>query len=292
MPPRKITLIRAALPIKCPECGAAISWRHATGHVQFLCPECGHGLHLRNNYFRVLYLFAAVVVTPVAYAAGLRGDSLFAVVVLGLLPAHFLLVFITMRLFPPDVESTGDFRGILYGSIAPENVSTPSEFSTSPTAVSEASTQAADGSDRRGMFSLGQEHRTLEGIVLRSGAVVLGVSMVWMGAEPGIHRLAPELGATKNGPSAFPVRVHLGDDTIAFTNGSTEAWTCKAELGFGDEYTSAFSIDPQQTRELSYLDFRGSNSHVQMAALRDAAREIITVDCTEPSGRTHFWQFR
>lgn len=291
MPPRKITLIRAALPIKCLECGVAISWHHATGHAQFLCPGCGHGLRLRDNYFRVLYLFAAVVVTMIAYAAGMRGDSLFAVVVLGLWPTHFLLVFITTRLFPPDVESTGDFRGILYGSIAPEDASTAPEFPIRTTAI-QPSTKAADGSDKRGMFRLGKEHRTLEGVVLRGTAIILGLSMVWMAARPLIRRLAPELGATMNGPPAFPVRVHLGDDTIAFTNGSTEAWSCKAELGFGEEYTFAFSVDPQQTRELLYLDFRGSDSHVQVAALREAARGKITIDCAEPSGRTHFWQFR
>jgi predicted RNA-binding Zn-ribbon protein involved in translation (DUF1610 family) len=290
MPSRKITLIRAAIPIKCPECGVAISWHQATGHVQFLCPGCGHGLRLRDNYFRVLYLFAAVVVTIIAYAAGMRGDSLFAVVVLGLWPTHLLLVFITIRLFPPDVESTGDFRGILYGSITPEDASTAPEFPIRTTAI-QPSTEAADGSDKRGMFRLGKEHRTLEGVVLRGAAIILGLSMVWMAAKPLIHRLAPELGATMNGPPAFPVRVHLGDDTIAFTNGSTEAWSCKAELGFGEEYTSAFSVDPQQTRELLYLDFRGSDTHVQVAALREAARGKITIGCAEPSGRTHFWQF-
>jgi len=86
--------------------------------------------------------------------------------------------------------------------------------------------------------------------------------------------------------------VHLGDDTIAFMNGSTESWSCSAKLGFGDEYASAFSIDPQQTRELSYLDFRGSDNDVQVTALRDAAGGKITIECTERSGRTHFWQFR
>jgi hypothetical protein len=228
----------------------------------------------------------------VAYAAGIGGDSLFAIVVLGLWPTHFLLVFITMRLFPPDVESTGDFRGILYGSIAPEDTSTGPEFPISPTPMSQPSTQVGDGLDQRGMFRLGKEDRTLEGVVLRGAAIILGLSMVWMAARPLIRRLAPELEATKHGPPAFPVRVHLGDDTIGFTNGSTVAWSCKAELGFGDEYASVFSIDPQQTREMSYLDFRGSDNQVQVAALRDAARGKITIDCTEPSGRTHFWQFR
>jgi hypothetical protein len=142
------------------------------------------------------------------------------------------------------------------------------------------------------MFRLAKEHRTLEGVVLRGAAIILGLSMVWMAARPLVRRLAPELGATKHGPAAFPVKVHLGDDTISFTNGSTESWSCSAILGLGTEYASAFSIDPQQTRELSYLDFRGSDNDVQVAALRDAADEKITIECTERSGRTHLWLFR
>src|SRR5512144_81288 len=51
MPPRRITLIRAALPVKCPSCGAEISWEDAGG-PQFLCPECGHGVRVRTGYFR------------------------------------------------------------------------------------------------------------------------------------------------------------------------------------------------------------------------------------------------
>jgi len=78
---------------------------------------------------------------------------------------------------------------------------------------------------------------------------------------------------------------------IAFTNGSTEAWSCKAALGFRKEYTSTFSIDPQQTGELSYLDFRGSDTQLEVAELRDAARGKITIECAEPSGTTYFWQF-
>jgi hypothetical protein len=249
-------------------------------------------LHLRNNYFRVLYLLAFVIVTSVAYAMGFRGDSLFAIVILGLWPTHFVLVFITMRLFPPDVESTGDFRGILYGSVVAEDAPSSVRLPVRADAVSDESTLVEGGSDSPGMFTVGKEHRTLEGIALRGAAIVLALSMVWMAARPLIYRIAPELGATKNGPAAFPVKVHIGDDEIAFTNGSAEAWSCKADLGFGEEYASTFSIGSQQTRELSYLEFRRSDTHVSLAELRDAARGKITIDCADPSGRTHFWQFR
>jgi hypothetical protein len=102
-----------------------------------------NSLNLRNNYFRVLYLFAFVVVTSVAYAMGFRRDSLFAIIILGLWPTHLLLVFITMRLFPPDVESTGDFRGILYGSVVAEDASPSIRLPVGADAASEQSTLIA-----------------------------------------------------------------------------------------------------------------------------------------------------
>jgi hypothetical protein len=207
-------------------------------------------------------------------------------------PTHFLLVFITMRLFPPDVESTGDFRGILYGSVVAEDVSPPVRLPAVPDAASEQSTLIAGSSEQPGIFTVGKEDRTLEGVVLRGAAIVLALSMVWMAARPLIYRIAPELGATKNGPAAFPIKVHIGDDEVTFTNGSTEAWSCKAELGFSEEHASSFSIRPKQARGVSYPEFRGSDAHVSMVELREAARQKITIECAEPSGRTHFWQFR
>src|SRR5690348_1453470 len=100
MSPR-ITLLRAALPVQCPSCGAIISWRTAAAHVQFLCPECHQGIHLRDSYFRVPYILSALVIGLLAYALGARGDVLGAVV-LGVIPINFVIVFLTMRIFPPD----------------------------------------------------------------------------------------------------------------------------------------------------------------------------------------------
>src|SRR5262245_58201201 len=112
---RRLTILRAALPVTCPSCGAKISWRYASLHAQFLCPECGQGVHIREDrYFRVLN-FSLLVVGWVAYAAGARDEVLFWSVLLGTLPVAFVVHFITMRIFPPDAEATGDYRGILYG---------------------------------------------------------------------------------------------------------------------------------------------------------------------------------
>ncbi len=222
---------------------------------------------------------AAVILAMVAYALGMRGDSLFATVVLGLWPTWLLLVFITMRLFPPDVEYTGDVRGILYG--VPPAVDDPG-----------SADQPADAPDHRPMFSLDEEHRTLEGVVLRGAAIVLVLSFAWMAARPLIYRVFPEWGATKDGPPGFPVTVHIGADTISFTNGSDAAWSCEAELGRGVEHSSAFPVDPQQTRALSYLDFRGADFQALRRLGRAAARDRLTIGCVEPSGTSHFWPFR
>src|SRR5262245_9391593 len=109
-----VTLLRAALPVTCPSCGAKISWRDASTHAQFICPECAHGVHVRKGYFRALNVTSLVVTAFVAYGAGARGNVLFWSVILGWIPVSFLVTFFTMRIFPPDTESTGDYRGILY----------------------------------------------------------------------------------------------------------------------------------------------------------------------------------
>lgn len=58
----------------------------------------------------------SVVVTGLAlYALGARGDALFWLVLLTWLPIQVVVQTITLRLFPPDAELTGEFRGILYG---------------------------------------------------------------------------------------------------------------------------------------------------------------------------------
>lgn len=79
-------------------------------------PACGHGVHLRNGYFRVINVLSLVLAGMAAYAVGATGNVLFWSVIVGFIPIAFVLTFITMRLFPPDTESTGDYRGILYGS--------------------------------------------------------------------------------------------------------------------------------------------------------------------------------
>jgi hypothetical protein len=56
-----------------------------------------------------------VITGLVGYAVGVRGEPLFVLVCVGGILGNFPVLFVSLRLFPPDVEPTGDFRGILYG---------------------------------------------------------------------------------------------------------------------------------------------------------------------------------
>ena len=147
------------------------------------------------------------------------------------------------------------------------------------------------------MFRPVRPPRSLEGVVLAVGALVLGLYWVWMAAEP-LLSLLPQLGATKTGPAAFPVTVHLGKDHVSFTNGGSVPWTCQAALGISHAYLSTFVLQPNQTRALSYVGFRGTDAAVNpddavvhVAAVRSAGRGRMAVMCREPSGITHFRQF-
>ena len=110
----RITLLEAALPLKCPACGSAVPWHRATSDTAFLCPACGRALQVRGSYFRVLNFLAFPIAGFGAYALGARDDVLFWITLLGAFPVAVILWFITMRLFPPDVDLTGDYRSVLY----------------------------------------------------------------------------------------------------------------------------------------------------------------------------------
>jgi predicted RNA-binding Zn-ribbon protein involved in translation (DUF1610 family) len=282
--------ISSALSVKCCGCGAAIPLRQITMHSPFNCPECGTELQIRGSYLRVQSWATIVLVTFAAYAAGWRGDELFSIVLVSMWPALVIVGFVTLLFFPPDVESTGEFRDILYGFRSPKEAAALPDRSIRAMSPADASAEAPAGAGQRRMFVLGAENRTFEGIVLRGAAVALGIGIAWMIVRPFVHYVAPEWGATKQGPPAFPVKVHIGGETIAFTNGSTVFWTCEASPGLSKQRFS-FSIDPHGTRELSYVHFRGSGSQTEVGVLRDAARGLIDITCAEPSGRTHLWQF-
>jgi predicted RNA-binding Zn-ribbon protein involved in translation (DUF1610 family) len=117
-------LLPEALPVVCASCGVPISWRYAD--TEFSCPACGCGLRLRRRYFRALYLMSYALAMLIAYAIGFRDDALGAAGVLALLPVYFIVMTLNMRLFPPEVEISGEFRSILHPG-EPQDPSLPAE---------------------------------------------------------------------------------------------------------------------------------------------------------------------
>jgi predicted RNA-binding Zn-ribbon protein involved in translation (DUF1610 family) len=292
MSPRRQPLAVRAPAIHCPACHASISWQKTIGGPEFVCPSCGQGLAFRGGYFRLLYVLGIVFMTATAYAAGMRNDALIAIVLLGIWPTYLLLLAINFWLFAPDVETTGEFRGILYG--AERNPADPE----SPSSVTDRNDLAVKWSERSPaavtstptLFALHEEPRTFEGGALRIAVVLLVVSTMWTAARPLVFRIAPEFGATKQGPPQFPVRIHIGDQTMTIFNGSTEGWTCQAEFGFFQEYRSAFAVEPSDTHTLMFREVAGADGRPDL--VRDAARGLVRIDCSARTGHDHYWEFR
>lgn len=230
-------------------------------------------------------LLSVVIASVVPYAVGIRGDALFGTAVLAWWPTYFVVVFITIRVFPPDVEETGDYRGILFGVEDANDV--PSSTLASADLDTEPPSPSGPSSSPRAMFPQQREPRTLEGVVLRGGLFLLIIFVGWMALRPLIYRIMPEVGATQSGPPGFPVTVHIGEDTMGVTNGSQEHWTCTMKLGAFEHYTSTFDVEPQETRQLLYMNFE-RRGQVDVNALH-SAREKVSMICTGPSGTTHFW---
>ena len=112
MTTRKIVLLRAALPVKCPACGTHMPWEAVTD-IPFLCPSCGSRIQLKRFYFHVFSLMSFPIAGLLAYALGARDDLLYWSTLLGTLPAGFLIMFLTMRLFRAEAE-LADFPSILH----------------------------------------------------------------------------------------------------------------------------------------------------------------------------------
>jgi predicted RNA-binding Zn-ribbon protein involved in translation (DUF1610 family) len=121
---QETTLLRAALPVKCPACGAEVPWPRASVDTAFLCPSCGRSIQVRRSYFRSLGLLSIPLAGFLAYALGARRDVLFWSTLLGAFPLQFIMGFITLRLFRPDAELTGDYRSILH-PVDPEALDRP-----------------------------------------------------------------------------------------------------------------------------------------------------------------------
>jgi hypothetical protein len=220
------------------------------------------------------------------YAAGVRGDALLFVALLGTFPMRVVVLFITIRVAPPELEATGEFRGILYGlphDEPPPPMTEPRLSETPPSGIADASGERAGP-----LFTPTEQPWSMEGIVIAGGAIVLLLFGAWMVLEPAVHTIVPESVVVRKGPPTFPVSIRIYDEAIIVTNGSAQHWSCHVELRDWETYTATFSVAPKQTHYLANDAFEPAAAPGNVAR---KARMRLVVDCAEPTGRSHSWIF-
>jgi len=284
---RTFQILPSALPVKCPMCGVEISWRYVYG--TFNCPACGCGLKLRPRYFRALYAVGLVIAFGVAYAMGLRDRAQQAAVAFLVLPILILIQMINLRLFPPEVEISGDVRGILH-SAEPQDPSIPPD----PFVIAAVPADDAQRVAPR-VFNRPSMPRSMEGWVIAAGFAAVFAYAAYEVAEPFIYRVWPEYRATKHGPRGFPITLQIESDALRVTNGSSEQWHCYLALGSRGPYRASVAISPSTTADVPFSSFRTSKGRPEtrpQETLRSAARQMIYVECLEPGGqRQHSFTF-
>jgi len=198
-----------------------------------------------------------------------------------------------MRLFPPDVASSGEFRGILHSS-DPQDPSLPADPIVLGGPKPEKAIEQPTVTSERPMFGLPAQPQTFEGWVLYLAVVVIVVGNLYLAAEPFVYELLPEFNATKHGPSSFPAAVHIGDAALALSNESTLAWHCSLALGRQASYRAAVDVNAGATREVAYEEFQADGDEGRAGAeiRRTAARQEVVLDCSDSEGGSHYWIFK
>jgi hypothetical protein len=261
--------------------------------MEFSCPACGCGLRLRRRYFRALYTISYAIAVLIAYFLGFRDDALYAAGILSVLPVYFIVTTLNMRLFQPEVEISGEFRGILHPG-EPQDPSLPAEPIVLGEAKSRTSTKDPSGHTVWARLRAFSRPDTLEGWVIYLGFVSLLAYNAYLVAAPILYKLLPEFNATKRGPSSFPATVHIGENTLEFSNGSTLTWRCSVFLGRYGSYSTSVDVNAGATRAVAYEDFlAGDDEHrgADAETRQTAARQEVIAICTDSAGRSHSWTF-
>jgi hypothetical protein len=198
------------------------------------------------------------------------------------LPLRLLVTFISVRMFPPDVQMSGDVKGMLYG-VPTELTATPQPSLASETIVEPpGGTPAA----RRTLSTLDRERWTFESVGIALGLTALALIWTWTSFAPVVYRTFPEFLATRRGPRGFPVSVHIGVDTLAFTNGSGSPWSCWVSLGDDRMFTTTLDLDAHETQGVPYDQFRDDAGRTR-ADLQSVARDRINIRCTDDSNHLY-----
>jgi len=278
-------ILSEALPVTCPSCGTQISWRYAAS--EFSCPSCGCGLRLRHRYFRLLYFIGLGLAALAVRALGFEGGALFAGTVLAAWPMFVIVTMLNMRLFPPDVEISGAFQGILHPG-APEDPLRPAE----PVVFQiPASAQQLEAGSRVAHW-LPSRPTTFEGWAMYIVVISVVVSNLYTLAEPAVYKVFPGFHATRRGPRTFPVTLHIGPRSISIINESTKAWKCSLTVGSSSLRRDGVIVNAGARSDVTYDELLGGNvRHFDTEWLRAEAREQLKLACTDTSGVSRSWQF-
>lgn len=233
-----------------------------------MCPACRNTARIRRSYSVVVTAVAAVAAGLLAYALGARGGVLIASIFIGVYPISFLIGLVSVQLFAPDLEATGEFRAILYG-----------ESGETPVALSDE-----------------DQHRLRVGRILINALALLAFVGLLVGAaglfrlERWVYNAAPVL-STRSGPKGFPVTIRIQEDGLDFTNGSSGPWTCSASIGINETRSPTFTVEAMQKSFVGYDRFIDGTLALSADDGYWRAREKIIVECLDRAGLSHFAAF-
>ena len=271
-------------PSTCPACGDEIISRWITGGsfrqipVRVFCYHCGAALLVRRSYFSALYFVAMVGVALAAYAIGFGGYDFLVIVGFGVIPVWFLMAFVSLRLFPLELEETTASESDLRYFLADRGLSVEDGHIVASQADPEE-TPVPGGE----LGHIG--HSGIFDGAVKVLLIAVYVFFISKGVIAVLDRFIPPADETLNAQEGFPLRAKLRPDTIAFTNMSDEHWKCQILLGSSAQVGAEVQLPPHQTREIAYADFYPSRFMIRSAQLRHAARQELLATCSEPSGR-------
>ncbi|HUQ89524.1 MAG TPA: hypothetical protein VM096_18315 [Vicinamibacterales bacterium] len=274
-------ILPGAVPVTCPMCGVQISWRYAAG--EFDCPSCGCGVTIKRRYFRSLYAVSLAMAVAVAYVIGLRDEALQAAAALLVLPTFIVITIINMRLFPPEVEVSGNVRGILHPA-EPQDPSIPPDpiiFGDQSTDVDPVRSVSIVEAARR-IFPFTGFPRTMEGRVIAFVFMLLFVFTVYQAVEPLVYQLWPEYKATKHGPRGFPVTLHIYEHALSITNQSSAQWRCLVVVGSRPRHNAFTEVAAGATVDVPFASFQTVGGQLASVGQRSlAARRLLYLECDE-----------
>jgi hypothetical protein len=228
---------------------------------------------------RTISLSGAAIAFLGVYAIGLRGWPLVVIGFLCVIPLQTIVMLVSLHLFSVDFEPTGEVREILY----------PSHSDHDQSALPTDGTRASPSIGVRlwDLFREINKPPSLEGYAVQGGVILMVLFVSWMVAVPVLRSVFPDFDTSRAGPKGFPVTAYIGRSTLRLTNGSSEFWTCRAELGAQRQHLfMTFTVAAGSSTEVPFAAF-DANGVLGESRIRTAAQESIGLVCDEESGISH-----